>query len=76
MGIGMMFFKKKPKEYKDFVVNGKTVTMERKGKYYWLAICPFHEEKNPSFTLNLHPKDNNFHCFGCGFHQDFEESKA
>ena len=32
------------------------------------AICPFHEEKTPSFTIN----DNKhfYHCFGCGAHGD------
>jgi len=32
-----------------------------------VALCPFHLEKTPSFTL--YP-DNNFHCFGCGVHGD------
>src|SRR5574344_337180 len=27
------------------------------------ALCPFHEDKNPSFSWN--PKSNQFHCFGC-----------
>ena len=32
------------------------------------ALCPFHNEKTPSFCIS---KDNNkFHCFGCGEHGD------
>lgn len=34
------------------------VGMNRKG------LCPFHEEKTPSFTVN--PKENLWNCFGCG----------
>lgn len=32
------------------------------------ALCPFHEEKTPSFVINR--GDNHYHCFGCGAHGD------
>lgn len=38
----------------------------RKGGRDYVACCPFHEEKTPSFTVS---RDKQFyHCFGCGAH--------
>lgn len=32
------------------------------------ALCPFHNEKSPSFIINQ--GDSHYHCFGCGAHGD------
>lgn len=32
------------------------------------ALCPFHDEKTPSFIVNQ--RKQTFHCFGCGAHGD------
>ncbi|MEC7839300.1 MAG: DNA primase [Chlamydiota bacterium] len=32
------------------------------------ALCPFHDEKTPSFTVQR--GDTHYHCFGCGAHGD------
>ncbi len=31
---------------------------------HWKALCPFHQEKTPSFSVKR--EDNIFKCFGCG----------
>lgn len=39
------------------------VRMKRKGNRLW-GLCPFHNEKSPSFSVN--ESRNLYHCFGCG----------
>ena len=41
---------------------GQTVTLKRVGRN-WVGLCPFHQEKTPSFTVN--PERQFYHCFSC-----------
>ena len=48
-------------------VVSRRVKLIRKGREFH-GLCPFHNEKTPSFTVN---EDKGFfHCFGCGAHGD------
>ncbi|GAB1482786.1 DNA primase [Treponema sp.] len=42
---------------------GEYVRLEKKGGRYW-GLCPFHNEKTPSFSVE--PDRKFFYCFGCG----------
>lgn len=39
------------------------VDLKRRGKNL-VGLCPFHNEKTPSFTV--YPENGSFYCFGCG----------
>ena len=41
---------------------GQTVTLKRVGRN-WVGLCPFHQEKTPSFSVN--PERQFYHCFSC-----------
>jgi DNA primase len=44
-------------------VVGEYVRLDQKGGRWW-GLCPFHNEKTPSFTVD--PDRKMYHCFGCG----------
>ena len=60
-----------PKETVDLILNtvriedivGDFVTLKRRGANY-VACCPFHQEKTPSFYVS--PSKGIYKCFGCG----------
>ena len=46
-------------------VLGTRIQLKKAGREY-KALCPFHGEKTPSFTVS--PDKGFYHCFGCGAH--------
>ncbi len=42
---------------------GRYVPLRRAGRHF-KALCPFHQERTPSFHINTDKQI--FHCFGCG----------
>ena len=48
-------------------VVGNKVKLTKRGREY-TGLCPFHNEKTPSFTVN--ESKGFYHCFGCGAHGD------
>lgn len=48
------------------VLNGH-IDLKKSGAAY-KGLCPFHDEKTPSFMIQK--GDTHYHCFGCGAHGD------
>uniref|UniRef100_A0A7V3RED2 DNA primase n=1 Tax=Mesoaciditoga lauensis TaxID=1495039 RepID=A0A7V3RED2_9BACT len=69
-----MYVKKEFEDFKsqcDIVsVVSHYVVLEKAGSSY-RGLCPFHDEKTPSFYVN--PQKGFFHCFGCGASGDVIE---
>ena len=45
------------------VVKSKSIRLKKNGKGY-MGLCPFHDDKAPSLSVN--PQTNLWQCFGCG----------
>src|SRR3984893_3877568 len=57
-------FAERVKQQADIVrVIGEYVRLKKSGANF-AGLCPFHQEKTPSF--NVHPVKQIYHCFGCG----------
>ena len=57
-------FADKVKQQADIVrVLGEYVRLKKSGQNF-MGLCPFHNEKSPSFAV--HPVRQIYHCFGCG----------
>jgi DNA primase len=49
----------------DFVdLVGSRTELKRAGARRYVGLCPFHEERSPSFGID--PVEKLYHCFGCG----------
>lgn len=51
-------------------VIGRRTKLVKKGREF-SGLCPFHNEKTPSFTVN--EEKGFYHCFGCGANGDLIE---
>jgi len=53
------------KQQADIVrIVGEYVKLKKAGAQKYSGLCPFHNEKTPSFSV--HATRQFFHCFGCG----------
>jgi DNA primase len=52
------------KEASDIVEVISAHTDLRRQGARWVGLCPFHEERTPSFSVE--PTEKLYHCFGCG----------
>ncbi len=67
----MIFEKDFPDKLRSLVLPSQIISKKVKLKgrnSEFQGLCPFHNEKTPSFTVN--DQKGFFHCFGCGAHGD------
>src|SRR5919204_1382335 len=61
----MSNFAQELKQQADIVrVIGDYVKLKKSGAQNFSGLCPFHNEKTPSFSV--HATRQFYHCFGCG----------
>lgn len=49
----------------------KRIELKKMSEQSYVSICPFHNEKTPSFSVNM--PLSFYHCFGCGVHGALED---
>src|SRR5215472_5935278 len=52
------------------VVEASGSSLRRASNGRLWALCPFHEERTPSFCVDVRSPDEHYHCFGCAAHGD------
>ena len=68
-------FKDALKQQADIVrIVGDYVKLKKAGAQNFSGLCPFHNEKTPSFSV--HATRQFFHCFGCGVSGDVFSFRA
>ena len=62
-------FKETVKQQADIVrIVGEYIKLKKAGAQNYSGLCPFHNEKTPSFSV--HATRQFYHCFGCGVSGD------
>lgn len=51
-----------------YEIVSESVTLKASGSGTYVGLCPFHDEKSPSFSIR--PSMGVWHCFGCGLGGD------
>lgn len=67
MHLPFNFYEKLRNQIAIAEIVAQKVTLTKKGHEY-TGLCPFHNEKTPSFTVSNQKRF--YHCFGCGAHGD------
>ena len=52
------------------LIRASGVVLKRTGKDRYAALCPFHADRSPSFTVWDGGTRPHYHCFACGTHGD------
>ncbi|MCF5669218.1 hypothetical protein GIV47_30305, partial [Pseudomonas marginalis] len=54
------------------IANRLGMTLKKTGNNQFRALCPFHDDKNPSLLIDTNKNNGqqHYHCFSCGEHGD------